>query len=174
MTSTAVAGIIASLRVTSTAVTGFTGLKAESGRGLTEIRVSVGAVFVGLGVAALALNTPVAYRTLGIMYLAMAVVRVPPLSIPKYEAARLPLSAIVANGFDGTAFLGLFAARFLVGRGGLLIDEGVAAVFVALEIVRGRLAAQVAVNALVVHVEFAGDVFGVFVCSVSHNVIKKS
>ena len=83
------------------------------------------------------------------------------------------LGAVVADGLDGAAFLGLVAALFLVGRGRLFIDEGIAAVLVAPEIVRSRLAAQVAVNALVVHVEFAGDILGVFVCSVSHSFNKK-
>jgi hypothetical protein len=95
--------------------------------------------------------------------------------IPAGFALRVAgrLGAVVADGFHGAAFLGFVAALFLVGRGRLLVNEGVTAVFVALEIVRGRLAAQVTVNALVVHVEFAGDVFGVFVSSVSHNFIKK-
>jgi len=79
-------------------------------------------------------------------------------------------SAVVADGLNRAAFLGFLAARFLVRRGGLLVNIGVAAVLVALEIVRRRLAAQVAVNALVVHVVFSGGVFGVFVCCVSHKL----
>jgi hypothetical protein len=80
------------------AVIGFTGLKAESGRGLTEIRVSVGAVFVGLGVAALALNTPAAYRTLGLMYLAMAVVRVPAMLLDHSAESSNWVSAVIEAG----------------------------------------------------------------------------
>jgi hypothetical protein len=52
----------------------------------------------------------------------------------------------------------------------LFVNERVSAVVVAFEIVRRRLAAQVAVNALVVHVVFARDVFGIAICSVSHKI----
>jgi hypothetical protein len=57
------------------AVTGFTGLSAEGGRGITEIRAVLGGVFVGLGAAVLILDATAAYQTLGIMYLVVAVVR---------------------------------------------------------------------------------------------------
>ena len=57
------------------AVRGFTGLAPEGRRGITEIRAVLGAFFVALGAAPLILNDPVAYRMLGIAYLAVAVVR---------------------------------------------------------------------------------------------------
>lgn len=53
----------------------FTGLKADGGRGITEIRTILGALFVGLGAAPLILNDRAAFITLGITYLSMAVVR---------------------------------------------------------------------------------------------------
>ena len=56
-------------------VQGFTGLEANGGRGVTEIRTILGALFVGLGAAVLYINLPEAYQILGITYLAMAVVR---------------------------------------------------------------------------------------------------
>ena len=56
-------------------VQGFIGLTADAGRGLTEIRTVLGALFIGLGGAALYFNESKTYRMLGIMYLAMAVVR---------------------------------------------------------------------------------------------------
>ena len=56
-------------------VQGFTGLTANGGRGITEIRSVLGALFIGLGGAALYFNTPEPYKMLGIMYLVMAVVR---------------------------------------------------------------------------------------------------
>jgi hypothetical protein len=65
------------------ALTGFTGLSPVGGRGLTEMRVSLGAVFAGLGLVALLLNAPAAYRMLGLMYLTMAVVRVPAMVMDK-------------------------------------------------------------------------------------------
>ena len=56
-------------------VQGFTGLEANGGRGVTEIRTILGALFIALGAAALYLNLPETYFMLGIAYLAMAAVR---------------------------------------------------------------------------------------------------
>jgi hypothetical protein len=56
-------------------VLGFTGLEVSGGRGITEIRTILGALFVGLGAAALYFNMPETYRMLGITYVVMAVVR---------------------------------------------------------------------------------------------------
>jgi hypothetical protein len=56
-------------------VPGFTGLDPNGGRGITEIRTILGALFVGLGGAVLYINKPEAYLILGITYLAMALVR---------------------------------------------------------------------------------------------------
>ena len=56
-------------------VLGFTGLAVEGGRGITEIRTILGALFVGLGAAAIYFNQPQTYEMLGITYLTMAVVR---------------------------------------------------------------------------------------------------
>ena len=56
-------------------VLGFTGLDVNGGRGVTEIRTILGALFVGLGAAVLYFNTPATYQVLGITYLAMALVR---------------------------------------------------------------------------------------------------
>jgi hypothetical protein len=56
-------------------VMGFTGLIVPGARGITEIRAVLGGAFIGLGAAALVLNTPDAYRMLGIMYLVIALAR---------------------------------------------------------------------------------------------------
>ena len=56
-------------------VLGFTGLEVSGGRGVTEIRTILGALFVGLGAAVLYFNNPVGYQVLGITYLSMAVTR---------------------------------------------------------------------------------------------------
>jgi len=56
-------------------IRGFTGLEAVGGRGITEIRSILGGFFIGLGAAVLLLNDPIAYQTLGIAYLVVAVVR---------------------------------------------------------------------------------------------------
>jgi hypothetical protein len=55
-------------------VTGFTGLQPLGGRGITELRAVLGALFIALGVAPLFLG-PAAYRMLGIGYLAIGAVR---------------------------------------------------------------------------------------------------
>jgi hypothetical protein len=57
-------------------VLGFTGLAVDGGRGITEIRTILGALFVGLGAAALYFNKPETYQMLGITYITMGVVRV--------------------------------------------------------------------------------------------------
>ena len=57
------------------AITGFTGLRPEGGRGITEIRAILGGFFIALGAAPLFLNSPIAYMMLGIAYLGVAVVR---------------------------------------------------------------------------------------------------
>ena len=56
-------------------IQGFTGLKANGGRGITEIRTILGALVIGLGAAALYFNMPQTYQMLGIAYLVMALVR---------------------------------------------------------------------------------------------------
>ena len=56
-------------------VPGFTGLEPIGGRGITEIRTILGALFVGLGAAVLYYNTTEVYAVLGITYLVMALVR---------------------------------------------------------------------------------------------------
>jgi hypothetical protein len=69
---TAATGLLALVK--PTAVYGFTGLKAEGARGLSEIRAIFGGLFIGLGVAPLLLGTP-ASQMLGIGYLAIAAAR---------------------------------------------------------------------------------------------------
>ena len=56
-------------------VQGFTGLTAKGGRGITEIRSILGALFVGLGAAALFYNQYETYAMLGITYLVIGIVR---------------------------------------------------------------------------------------------------
>ncbi len=57
------------------AVHGFTGLVAEGGRGITEIRSILGALFIALGIVPLIYRSPENCRMLGIAYLAIALVR---------------------------------------------------------------------------------------------------
>jgi hypothetical protein len=57
------------------AVTGFTGLSPEGGRGVTEIRAVLGGVFIALGAVPLITGASEAYHMLGITYLVVATVR---------------------------------------------------------------------------------------------------
>jgi hypothetical protein len=74
-------GLISLIRPQS--VMGFIGLEPTGPRGITEIRAVLGAFFIGMGVAPLILNAPAAYRTLGISYLLVAVVRTASMIIDK-------------------------------------------------------------------------------------------
>ncbi len=56
-------------------VLSFTGLDVNGGRGITEVRTILGALFIGLGAAVLYFNSQETYQVLGITYLVMAVVR---------------------------------------------------------------------------------------------------
>lgn len=56
-------------------VPGFTGLDPQGGRGISEIRTILGALFIGFGAAVIYFNLPQTYAVLGITYLVMALVR---------------------------------------------------------------------------------------------------
>ena len=81
------------------------------------------------------------------------------------------LGAVVADRFDRATFHRFLAESFFLGRLRLLVNVGVSAVVVALEIGGRGFAAQIAVDALFIDVEFAGCVFGIFVGDVGHNFV---
>jgi hypothetical protein len=66
-------GLLAALR--PSAVPGFTGLEAPGPRGVTEIRSILGGLFIGVGAFPLIVGVPATYQMLGVMYLAIAAVR---------------------------------------------------------------------------------------------------
>lgn len=70
---TVATGLLSLVRPES--VYGFTGLRAEGGRGITEIRAILGAFFIGLGLMALYYRLPQTYAMLGFTYLLVGVVR---------------------------------------------------------------------------------------------------
>ncbi len=70
---TILTGLYSLLRPTT--LTGFTGLRPEGGRGITEIRAILGGLFIALGAFPLIVNSPIAYMMLGVTYLGIAVVR---------------------------------------------------------------------------------------------------
>jgi len=56
-------------------VTNFTGLTPQGGRGVTEIRVILGMVFVALGAYPILFSTDAAFHMLGFTYLLVGVAR---------------------------------------------------------------------------------------------------
>ena len=66
-------GLVSLIRPRS--VMGFTGLVVPGARGITEIRAILGGTFVGLGLAPMLLQEPVAFQMLGIVYLVVALAR---------------------------------------------------------------------------------------------------
>jgi len=86
-------GLISLIRPRS--VTGFTGLKPEGGRGVTEIRAVLGGFFVALGAVPLALGAPETYLMLGIAYLVVAVVRAASMIVDKSVVQSNVISVVV-------------------------------------------------------------------------------
>ncbi|MCJ7717550.1 MAG: DUF4345 family protein [Anaerolineales bacterium] len=76
-------------------VPGFTGLEPNGGRGMTEIRTILGALFVGLGAAVLFYNSSEGYTILGITYLAMGLVRGISILVDKSAVSSNIISLIV-------------------------------------------------------------------------------
>jgi hypothetical protein len=70
---TILTGLLALIKPTS--IYGFTGLVAEGGRGITEIRAIFGALFIALGGVVLFYRSPEVFNMLGIMYLLIGLVR---------------------------------------------------------------------------------------------------
>ncbi len=80
---TTVTGLLAFLKPST--VYGFTGLKADAARGVSEIRSIFGGLFIGLGIAPFFLGAT-AYTMLGIAYLAIATARALSIVIDKSYA----------------------------------------------------------------------------------------
>src|SRR5262249_11196741 len=83
-------------------------------------------------------------------------------------AVGLALVAEVADGFDGTAFLGFFAGGFFFGGGGVFLDIGMAVFFVHGEVIWRAPDAGVAGDAGLIHEHLAGGVVGPFLFEISH------
>ncbi len=82
-----------------TRVLGFTGLDVVGGRGITEVRTILGALFVGLGAATLYFNIPETYKMLGITYLVMAVVRAISIVVDKSMVSSNVISVVAEAVF---------------------------------------------------------------------------
>lgn len=81
---------------------------------------------------------------------------------------RRKLLPVVADGFHRTAFLGLGAKLHFFFRRRLGVDEGITTFFVTLEESRGGFATKVAVDTLLVDIEFADRIVFPFFSFVSH------
>ena len=91
--ATIATGAVSLLRPES--IRGFTGLLAEGPRGITEIRAIMGGVFIALSVAPLVLGAPEAYRTLGITYLVIAVIRAVSMVVDRSVVSSNIISLVV-------------------------------------------------------------------------------
>jgi hypothetical protein len=85
-------------------VLSFTGLQVNGGRGITEVRTILGALFVGLGAAVLYFNTPQTDKVLGITYLSMAVTRAVSIVLDRSLVSSNVISVIVELVF-GIVFI---------------------------------------------------------------------
>ncbi len=77
--------------------------------------------------------------------------------------------AVVADRLDRAAVESLLAEGLLLGSLRLFVDVAVSAIVVTFEVCRCGFAAQIAVDALIIHVKFTPYVVAVFVCYVCHN-----
>jgi hypothetical protein len=91
--ATIVTGLVSLLWPRS--VFSFTGLTAPGPRGITEIRSILGALFIGLGIAVFLFGTREVYQMLGVMYLAIGVVRAVSMVVDKSIEQSNIISLIV-------------------------------------------------------------------------------
>ena len=80
-------------------VRGFTGLSAESGRGITEIRAVLGGFFVALGAVPLILSARAAYLMLGIAYLVVGGTRAVSMLVDRSVVRSNIVSLVVEIAF---------------------------------------------------------------------------
>jgi hypothetical protein len=78
---TALVGVYATISPKNT--TGFTGLKPEGARGITEIRVVFGIFFIVLGLFPIIVRNPIAFQMLGYGYLLVGLARIISIFIDK-------------------------------------------------------------------------------------------
>ena len=91
--ATVLTGLISLFKPES--ITGFTGLRPEGGRGITEIRSILGGLFIALGVFPLVVNSPVAYQMLGVTYLGIGLVRAVSMFVDKSVVQSNVISLVV-------------------------------------------------------------------------------
>src|SRR6266513_3530345 len=91
-----------------------------------------------------------------------------PMGLGGHRPPLQDLRSVIPDRFDRTAFHCFFAESFLFRLLRLLVDVGMAAVVVPLEIGRRGFTAQIAIDALIIDIEFARYVFSVFVRYIGH------
>jgi hypothetical protein len=101
--ATVATGLLAAIK--PGAIPGFTGLTAAGPRGISEIRTSFGGLFIGLGLAPFILSVPAAYTMLGIMYLAMALLRGISIVVDKSREQSNIISLVVEIAFGAILVL---------------------------------------------------------------------
>jgi hypothetical protein len=72
----------------------FIGLEVKGGRGITEVRVVLGALFIAIGALPLILGSTDAYLVLGYTYLSMGVVRLISMLVDKSVVQSNVISVI--------------------------------------------------------------------------------
>jgi hypothetical protein len=87
---------------------------------------------------------------------------------PAVAPYHLGAISVITNGFNRAAFHRFSAEPFLVLRLRLFVNVGVATVVIPLEVCRGGFAAQITIDALIIDIEFARYVLGIFVRGVGH------
>jgi hypothetical protein len=86
---------------------------------------------------------------------------------------EMPLFAVVTDGLNRTALEGFHAKSDIIIGLGLLVNEGVTTLVVAAEKRRRGLAAEIAVDALLIDVKLTRSVLFPFVCFIGHGSGKK-
>ena len=84
------------------------------------------------------------------------------------QARGYELRSVGADGFHGATFHRFLAKRLFLGTFGLLVNVGVAAVVVSFVIGWRSLAAEIAIDALIIDVVRSPYIFRILVCWVSH------
>jgi hypothetical protein len=86
----------------------------------------------------------------------------------RLQTAATNLRPVTTNRFDWATFHRFLTERFFFRRLRLLIDVRMTAIVIPFEIGGRGLPAQITVDALIIDVEFAFYVFGVFVRGIGH------
>ncbi len=85
--------------------------------------------------------------------------------------SKQKVSAVVPYRFNRTAFHSFFTKLLFVLIFWLLVDIGVPSIIISGKVCRSCLSTKIAVDTLIVHVEFPRDILSVFIFNVSHSYL---